>query len=256
MPTVVLRRCALLAAWASSALRGEVSAERAMDVLADDPPVVFLDAGERRTFLGALGTWRSAGITGWRYVPVAPGDAASLPGPREFAAGALEAGVALVTVGGPPVGLVPTVDADELLCTAHRTEGYGSVPPESASDAERRLLETVTRSIAAFDELDVASWREDVADLLGTWHDQDPVPPEWGERARRLASRSLRVLELTDLAAQDTGGSRTSSETQARAILLRDLAGAARAAHAVAWNDGLRRAGAARPPRGHGRSVP
>ena len=110
MHVPTLRRAALLAAWSTAALRGEVPAERAMDVVAaDSGHLVFVDEeADPHPYLVALGRWRSAGIPGWRYLPVAPGDAPSLPGPSGFAARALEAGVALVATGGRPVGLVPT----------------------------------------------------------------------------------------------------------------------------------------------------
>ena len=115
------------------------------------------------------------------------------------------------------------------------------------SEAERLLLEAVTASIKQLDALEVANWRSDVEGLLTSWHGADPTPPGWSERADRLAARSLRVLELAELALQDEGGSRTAAETLARATVLRELVRAARAGHAVAWNEGLRGGASARP---------
>lgn len=239
----------MLAAWSSAALRGEVSAERAMDVLgAERLRVVFLDEeSDPSPFLTALGRWRSSGIPGWRYVPVAPGDGPSLPGPSTFAARALEAGVALVATAGSRVGLVPLRGEDTLTWISLATDGPGSAPVETVSEAERLLLEAVTTSIEQLDALEVADWRSEVESLLTSWHAADPTPPGWPERADRLAARSLRLLELAELALQDAGGSRTSAETLARATVLRELVRAARAAHAVAWNEGLRGGATARP---------
>jgi hypothetical protein len=159
----------------------------------------------------------------------------------------MEAGVALVATGGRPVGLVPTWGDDTLTWVALETDGPGPLPVETVSEAERRLLEAVTASIEQLDALEVANWRSEVVDLLSSWHGADPTPPGWSERTDRLATRSLRVLELAALALQDAGGSRTSPETLARATVLRELVRAARAGHAVAWNEGLRGDASARP---------
>ena len=220
-----------------------------MDVLdADHLRVVFLDEeSDPSPFLTALGRWRSSGIPGWRYVPVAPGDGPSLPGPSAFAARALEAGVALVAPAGPRVGLVPLRGEDTLTWLTLATDGPGSAPVETVSEAERLLLEAVTVSIEQIDALEVADWRSEVEGLLTSWHGADPTPPGWSARADRLATRSLRVLEVTELALQDAGGSRTSGETLARAAVLRELVRAARAGHAVAWNEGLNGGASARP---------
>lgn len=250
VPVAVLRRSALLAAWSTAALRGEVPAERAMDVLAgDSPPLTFVADEGHGTFLESLARWRSSAITGWRYVPVAPGDAASLPGPRGFAASAMDAGAALVAVDGPLAGMVPVLGADAMTWTTHHVDDRGHAPPESPGDVERRLLVAVTESVTALEELEIAGWRDEVSDLFSSWHDADPTPPALSARAARLAARSARLLELCDLAAQDHGGSRTSGEAAARATVLHDVARAARAAHAAAWNEGLRSTSAARPPR-------
>jgi hypothetical protein len=161
----------------------------------------------------------------------------------------MDAGAVLVAVDGPLAGLVPLLGAEAMTWTSHQVDDRGHAPPESPGDVERRLLAAVTESVTALEELQVASWREEVSDLFSSWHHDDPTPPALSARATRLASRSARLLELCDLAAQDHGGSRTSSETAARATVLQDVARAARAAHAAAWNDGLRSTTAARPPR-------
>lgn len=242
LPT--LRRGALVAAWSSAALRGAASAERSMDVLhLDDLPMVFVDGdGEARTFLEALGTWRSTGIAGWCYAPVAPGDAARLPGPSAFAARALDAGVALVAVGDRRVGLVPVLSEDALTWVCLPTDGTARPAEETPAEAERQLLEAVTAGVDVLESLEVAAWRSDVADLLTTWRAVDPTPPDWDPRAERLCARSWRVLELVHHALSDSGGSRTAAESVTRTQVLQRLLRTARASHATAWNDGMWRA--------------
>lgn len=242
LPT--LRRGALLAAWASAALRGQASAEHAMDVLhQDDPLVAFVDGdGEVLSFLEALRTWRSTGVTGWCYAPVAPGDAARLPGPPGFASRALDTGVALVAVGDRQVGLVPAVSEDTLTWVCLPTDGTARPPHETPAEAERQLLEAVSAGVDVLETLEVAAWRSDVADLLTSWHAEDPTPPGWDPRAERLCARSWRVLELAHRALTDSGGSRTAAEAATRTQVLQHLLRTARASHATAWNDGMRRA--------------
>jgi hypothetical protein len=143
--------------------------------------------------------------------------------------------------------MVPLRGEGTLTWISLATDGPGSAPVETVSEAERLLLEAVTTSIEQLDALEVADWRAEVESLLTSWHAADPTPPGWPERADRLAARSLRLLELAELALQDAGGSRTSAETLARATVLRELVRAARAAHALAWNEGLRGGATARP---------
>lgn len=246
----ILRRGALLAAWSSAALRGEVSAERTMDVLQlDTPPLAFVDGGgEARTFLEALGRWRSSGIAGWYYAPVAPGDAAQLPASRGFSSRALDAGVALIAVGGRQVGLVPVLSEDTLTWACLPTDGPVRPTEETPAEAERQLLEAVGAAVDVLETLEVAAWRSEVADLLSSWQGVDPTPPGWDSRAERLCARSWRILELTHRSLSDSGGSRTAAESTTRSHVLQQLLRTARASHATAWNDGTRRALRGRAP--------
>lgn len=220
-----------------------------MDVVAHaDFSVVGLD-DESMSFLEALGHWRMTGATGWRYLPVAPGDAASLPGPGAFSQRAIEAGAALVACDGPAVGLLPATSGSGTPWQTCRVAGRGTSLSESPAEAERRLLVVVTEASDELERLDVADSGTVAEDLLGRWEAVDPVPPGWDRRAERLVARSTRMLELVSLAARDVGGSRTAAEAGSRASHLRELGRVARFAHSVAWNDGVRRAATARRER-------
>ena len=54
----------------------------------------------------ALARLRALGVTGLRLVLPRPGDAAGLPGPPAFNERAVGRGEAVLTVGGPPLGLL------------------------------------------------------------------------------------------------------------------------------------------------------
>jgi hypothetical protein len=236
-------RSALTAGWLTAVLQGAVGVEQALDVLGgDDEPLFAVPDDEAPLPLPfAIGRWRRAGVTGWRYLPVAPGDAAGLPGPASFAVAALDAGVALLAAGGPHAGLIPGSIAKPTTWVEHRTLAAGAVSADSSADAERALLEVVNRSVASLEEHHLVSWG-DVLDLPAGWSDADPMPPGTDPRSERLATRSRRVIELIERASADDGGSRTAADMAIRRAALADLARAARHAHAVAWNTGLRRA--------------
>jgi hypothetical protein len=250
----MLSRCASLAAWSTAALRQEVGVEQAIDALhaGQCEPIIATAGGSDESavasrFALSIGRWRSLGIQGWRYVPVAPADSHGVPGPPEFHRQALDAGAALVSVDGPPLGLVPApVDATPKVQESRLfplvelpTSDQGARPVESVSDLDRALLTALTEVTDMMEGLELARWRDDIHDLLEQWGEPPHMPPGTPGRAQRLAARSERVLALIELASDDEGGSRTASEMAQRASALRDLGRVARAAHAAAWNTGL-----------------
>jgi hypothetical protein len=249
--TSVLVRCASVAAWTTATLRGEAGVEQALDVLhraGIDPTIWSVKPGEQQSDLRyalAVGEWRTRGVTGWRYVPVAPGDASGLPGPAGFRNAAIDAGVALVSVGDTDLGLVPSASrADtalprDLHLEEMITAGSGLASPESLAELDRSLLLMLGEAIDTFDELDLTHWNDDVDDLRVPRGAGVALPPGAPPRAQHLATRSQRVLELIDLALPDHGGSRTAADMAVRGATLQQLGRVARAAHAAAWNTGL-----------------
>jgi hypothetical protein len=150
-----------------------------------------------------------------------------------------------VSAAGPAVALVPAIEYHDdvtratrptLILQEHAADGRGRWRPDSLGDLDRELLIALNEATERFDTLDVASWRDDVKDLLATWDQAPDMPPTTPDRARRLAARSARVLALVELAGEDHGGSRTANEMAERAEQLRRLGRVARAAHAAAWN--------------------
>jgi hypothetical protein len=242
VPVDLMLRSAATAGWLTAVLQGAVGVERALDVLGGDGEPLFVvpEDDEPLTLPFAVARWRRAGLTGWDYLPVAPGDAAGLPGPRSFAAAALDAGVALLATGGPHIGLAPDCVDEPITWVEHGTSASSPVLTDSAADAERALLESVNRSVASLEQHHLASWGDQALDLRAGWSAPDPMPPGTDPRSERLATRSRRVLELLEQASADDGGSRTAADMAIRRAALADLARAARHAHAVAWNTGRR----------------
>lgn len=242
MPVDLLLRSAATAGWLTAVLQGAVGVERALDILGgdDEPLFVVPDDDAPLTLPFAVARWRRSGLSGWRYLPVAPGDAASLPGPPPFAAAALDVGVALLAVGGPHLGLVPESTDQPTTWVEHETSAAGRGPTDSAADAERALLEALNRSVTTLEQHQLASWEDQGRDLRAGWSAAHPMPPGTDPRSERLATRSGRVLELLEHAAADDGGSRTAADMAIRRAALADLCRAARHAHAVAWSTGLR----------------
>lgn len=249
-----LPRSALLAAWLGAALAGRVPAEQAVRAAqgqdephavetVGEPPVRACD--DVLTLVGAL---RGAGTTGLRVVLPAPGDALGLPGPAEVNHEALDAGECVLTVGGPPLALVPVV---EEFGSAYET-GYlvtwrlhASAPLRvtdvgSLAEAERALREALMSATEALDGLDVARWRPDAADRIsGLRSGRGPtglLPPDSPPRSARVLDLAWRVRGIVELAREDDGGSVSGWEAQRRAAALRSLDDVGRRAVVAAIN--------------------
>ena len=106
-----LTPAARLSAWGNAALEGAVSLDDAADAIAGS-------GGAAHRFFGlagddggvniayALGRLRADGARGLRLVLPRPGDIGGLPGPATFNEQALARGEAVLTVGGPPRGVL------------------------------------------------------------------------------------------------------------------------------------------------------
>ena len=108
--------CAATSAWGSAALRGAVSLDAALDALRTLQVDVRFRSGdsgvEPQPLAISVGSWRSRGIEGWRYVPVAAGDSGGLPGPPALLGQATDVGAAMVSLSGPNVALLPDPPGD------------------------------------------------------------------------------------------------------------------------------------------------
>ena len=91
--TSLLAASAANAAWITAAMRGAVGVEQALDVLQAlrvTPRVRQDDDDEIDGLAIAMHRWRQRGVSGWRYVPAAPADAAGVPGPITLRSTAIE----------------------------------------------------------------------------------------------------------------------------------------------------------------------
>lgn len=248
-----VRRSARFVAWGNAWLDGHVSLDDAADRIVghDEPHRVHGLPGETddagTAIVVALGRLRGLGIQRLRLVLPAPGDPTGLPGPTTFNAEAIEAGEAVLTVGGEPLALVPDVRTigtpDDWICTV-RWQVSAVNPPwatalPSLAEAERELREALREATDELVQLDVARWRPELADALSAIRDgagaDDALPPGYPPRARRVLVLARRVGAIATLA-DDTGAAMSAQAMAARTAALRPLTTAARRAEVAAFN--------------------
>jgi len=256
-----LPRSALLAAWLGAALAGRVPVEQAVRASqGQDEPHAVETVGEPPVracddALSLVGALRAAGAAGLRVVLPAPGDALGLPGPAEVNREALDAGECVLTVGGPPLALVPQV---EEFGSAYET-GYlvtwrlhGTAPLRvtdvgSLAEAERSLKEALMSATEALDGRDVARWRPDAAERIsGLRSGRGPtglLPPDSPPRSARVVDLAWRARGIVALAREDDGGSVSGWEAERRAAALRGLDDVGRRAVVAAINAPLEAGG-------------
>lgn len=255
--TEPLPRSALLAAWAGAALAGRVLPATAVRVIqAQDEPHLIEPVGD--TPLDAcvdlpslVAGLRGCGASGLRVVLPAPGDPLGLPGPADVNAEALDAGECVLTVGGPPLALVPVVEvfgpADDIghLVTwrVHATPPLRVTDVGSVAEAERHLREALMRAADELGDLDVARWRPDAAARIGGLRTgrgpTDTLPPDSPPRSARVLDLAWRVRGIVELAREDDGGSVSGWEAARRTEALRGLDDVSRRAVVAAINASL-----------------
>ncbi len=260
--TAPLPRSALLAAWAGAALAGRVQPDTAVRVIqAQDEPHLVETVGD--TPLDActdlpelVAGLRGSGVSGLRVVLPAPGDPLGLPGPADVNAEALDAGECVLTVGGPPLALVPVVEEfgstydTGFLVTwrVHTTPPLRVTDVGSVAEAERHLREALMRATEQLGDLDVARWRPDAAtriDGLRTGRGPtDALPPDSPPRSARVLDLAWRVRGIVELAREDDGGSVSGWEVTRRTEALRGLDDVSRRAVVAAINAPLEQLGA------------
>ncbi|HZE65814.1 MAG TPA: hypothetical protein VE081_04235 [Sporichthyaceae bacterium] len=241
-------RSGRLVAWGNAVLAGLVSPDTAADRVAgaDCHRVGSPDRADT-TLPVLLAGLRSAGVRGLLLVLPVPGDLSGLPGPSGFNNRALDAGQAVLTLGGNPQGLVPgvdPVDPDGPPGTVVRWHvepvaarvGYHLL---SLAEAERELSETLREVTVALAELDLARWRPQLAEALGEIRSGNGAPglaPGYPGRAHRVLASAQRLAAIADLVRSDPAGAAGAGSTATRDALLRPLATAARRATVAAFN--------------------
>ncbi len=231
-PTLPLT--ARLACWLAACVAGRVSPDEFADaVTGDDPRHLLVDADGDAHDLRTVPV-RSVGDTLQRValaLPV-PGDPLGLAGPVGFNHEALAAGGA-VLLAGTGHGLVPTYDARTVLWRLLPAEAPAPLDP---AEADRGLRSALSEATARLVDLDVASWRPELPDLLLDVRHRPglPLPPGVHTRLRGTIERAVLCREIVGLALADDGGSVSAAEAFERREALTGLERAARYALAAA----------------------
>jgi hypothetical protein len=219
------------ACWLNAWLAGRQSADAVIsEVAGPDRVTEFVgpEPGERFSVALFLGELRRRGAVQVSTALPVPGDLLGLGGPATFNADVLEAGEGLV-LHGTDLGLVPIVLGDLVrwrVCTAQQPSYLASV-----AEADRLLRLATTEAATRLAELDVATWRPDVADILLDLRGPaalDGSAAFASARAARLAHDAVRARRIVALAGRDDGGAVSAVEAAERSAALRPLDRAAR----------------------------
>lgn len=248
---VTLPRSARLAAWATAWLRGDTTLDDVVTrTCGDDEPHEALDIPGKITTVGlpeALLALRDVGVRAFRVALPVPGDPRGLGGPPELNGDALDAGEAVLTepADAAPYALVPDVqtfgppgDQGHLVTWVCR-RANPAPPGPSLSEAEKAMTFALLEAGAELSDLDVASWRPEVATLLDDVRSSraaDPLPRAFPTQAQTVAARGARLLAVVGFALDDDGGAVTSAAAQSRRSALVPLEQAARHALVAACN--------------------
>ncbi|MFF4650160.1 hypothetical protein [Streptomyces sp. NPDC001380] len=203
--------------------------------------------GDRHALTWALGRLRALGATGFRLALPAPGHPLGLTGPPEFNARALEAGEAVLTVGGPALGLVPEVawfgpPGDRSATVLWHCSPVREAPPADVPtlrEAERELAEGLREATAVLARLDVAGAGPEALRALEAYRrrgHRELLAPGYPPRAVRVLESAQRIAALLAIAAGGHGAAVSAGEMAARAGVLRPLERTARRAQVAAYN--------------------
>ena len=230
---------ARLAWWGTAWLGGLVGPDELIDGVfggPEDPDrdvrhlVATRDASE--PLLLALAGARGRGAIGVAAAFPTAGDPGGLRGGRELSAAAIDAGEAVLLLGAQvawvPVRVGRAVEWAALPCERR--------PPIDVGEADRALRAALLTAVGQLSELDVASWRPEVADELHDLRARVPIvaPPGVPARCVDLAGRALHLESVVDLALDDETGTVSASQAEARRAALLPLGRAARQALAAA----------------------
>ena len=153
---------------------------------------------------------------------------AGLPGPAPFNEQALSRGEAILTIGGPPRGVLGQGRGAWIV---HDVTPDARTPL-SLRDAEWGLNQQMREATAVLMRLDVARWEPVAADVLqhrgAATLPRRTLPPSSPPSAQHVLDCALRMLTIVEVARQSDGAAVTSVEADARRQVLRDLDTAAR----------------------------
>lgn len=222
-----------LAAWGSAAIVGAVSPDDAADEVCDAH-----DGGHRVLGLPdepgavnlayAFARLRSLGVSGLRLVLPVPGDASGLPGPAAFNERAVGRGEAVLTVGGPPLGLL----GESRATWSVHPVAAGAGSALTVRDASRALTGVMRHCADELARMDVARWEPVAAEVVAarTSSARPALPLSAGAEAQVVLEQALRVLAIVEVARSGDGAAVSAGEMAARSEVLRDLHAAARRA--------------------------
>jgi hypothetical protein len=247
VPVPTPLRAALLAAWGSALLSGEVDVDDVVGAVeGEDEPHLVVDGTLSEP--EELGSWldglRRTGVVGLRLALPAPGDPLGLVGPLAANQAALGAGEAVVAVPGSAASdvtmLVPDIRTfgpagDQGHCVTWRCHQASGAWPDvpTLAQGDRQLGEQLRESTSTLAALGTTSWRTDAATVAAHLRGAARafvLPDSAGPRAEAVAQRAVGVLAILDAARADDGGAITSHVAQARAASLSPLDRAARRA--------------------------
>jgi hypothetical protein len=243
-------RSGRLVAWGNAWLGGHTSPDHAADGVRgrdDQHLVVGVDGEDSGGITLALGRLRAMGVTGLRLALPAPGHPLGLTGPAAFNERALGVGEAVLTVGGPSLGLLPDVvrhgtSDDELVRVVWRThqvdEGVPADVPQ-LRDAERELTAGLRDTTELLLRMDVAGGGPAVQRALEAYRKRrqpELLAPGYQPRAVRVLQSARQVRSLLALASTSDGAAVSAGEMAAREAAMRPLARAARRATVAAYN--------------------
>lgn len=247
-----IARSARLVAWGNAALAGRISPDTAAERisagdclhrvrgLAGEPTPVSLPL--------ALARLRAGHVTGLRLALPVPGDPAGLPGPAEFNAAATEAGQAVLSVGGPRLGLLPSAEAyagpegrgARVIWAVHAVAGGPPLGSPTLAECERALKELLAEATSALLDMDVARWRPDLPDALEELRAdrgmESALAPGYPPRAAAVLAMARRIGGIAALGAQDPGAAVSAGEMARRTAVLDALARSSRQAQVAAYN--------------------
>lgn len=260
-----LPRSVRLAAWTSAWLCDQVAIDDVLDRVRspdDEPHDVrgMPGGGPPAPLRDAVRALRALGAHAATVALPRPGDPHGVGGPRELTEAAVDAGEAVVAVGAP-VALVPRVttfgppgDQGQLV----RWQWHEARPAPAGMDvteADQALGTALFEANSTLTDLDLASWRPEVAQLLEDVRaakDAAPLPRGYSPAAQALAARAARLWAITRFALDDDGAAVSASAAAARKAALQPLERAARHALAAACNS----LAADPPPRPASRPTP
>lgn len=232
-------RSVMLASWTSAWLAGVADVDDVVTRVrgADEPHSVSRTGSSApQPLADALLALRSGGATAMRVGLPRPGDPGELPGPPELTDAAVAAGEVALAVG-TPYALVPRIEpfgppGDQgHFVTWEWWDADPLTPTANLADADRELRQTLLAAGDQLAQLDVPSWRPEVAQLLADLRSGEadaPLPRAFPGKAQQVAARSARIMAIAEYALADDGGAVTGAEADARRTAIAELESAAR----------------------------